>query len=68
MTTITIKDNKFLQKTEFESAKELFVFLREKLSPVTVFQVDHENIPKSILASIHKSNKNDENDIVDFKG
>ena len=68
MTTITIKDTKYLPKTEFESTRELFIFLREELSPVTIFLADEENIPDSIYASVKKAEKEGENDVIDFKG
>ena len=68
MTTFTIKEdiNKF-SKTEFNTSKELYLYLKEKISPVSVFLVN-ENIPKSVLSSIKKSEEEGEDDVVDFKG
>jgi len=69
MTTFTIKkDFKNNTKTEFETARELFIYLREKLTPISIFLVDDNTIPESIRASIEKSEQEGENNLIDFKG
>ena len=69
MTTITInKGLKKGSKTQFETAQELFIYLREKLFPVQIFLVDDDDIPSSIKTSIEKSEQESESDLIDFKG
>lgn len=68
MTTITIREDTELLKTEFDSTKELFEFLRKKLSPVPIFLVDDEDIPKSISDSIEKAQEEADDAIIDFQG
>ncbi|MCF6270779.1 MAG: hypothetical protein L3J41_13775 [Melioribacteraceae bacterium] len=69
MTTLTVKkDFEKNMKTEFETARELFIYLREKLTPISIFLVEDDTIPKSIRASIEKSEQEGENDLIDFKG
>jgi hypothetical protein len=66
MTTITIQNSKEFPITNFESARDLFVFLREKLSPVQIHLVDDDEIPQTILDSIEQAEKEGDNDIIDF--
>ena len=69
MTTITIKSGlKKSPKTNFETAQELYIYLRESLFPVPIFLVDDGDIPKLIRASIEKAEQEDESDVIDFKG
>ena len=69
MTTITIKNGqKQFTKTSFDTVKELFVYLREKLSPVSIYLVDDSDIPESINKSIEKAAREGEGDTIDFKG
>jgi hypothetical protein len=68
MTTITIKKSQVFSKTNFESPQELYAFLRDQLSPVPIFFPDDDDIPKSILDSIHKAEAEGDNDIIDFQG
>lgn len=69
MTTITIKNGlKESPKTYFETAQELYIYLRENLFPVPVFLVDDGDIPKSIRASIEEAEQEGESDVIDFKG
>lgn len=68
MTTITIQKGQDFLKTDFETPQELFVFLREKLTPVSIYLVDDESIPKSILDSIEKAENEGDSDTKDFQG
>ena len=68
MTTITINNVQNFPKTEFESASELFIYLRNKLSPVSIFLVDEEDIPEAIRLSIREAEKEGEDNVIDFKG
>ena len=68
MTTITIENGDKLMKTRFRTTKELYIYLRERLSPVSVFLVDDEDIPETIRKNIEKAEQAGENDIVDVKG
>ncbi len=68
MTTITIENGEKLPKTRFRTTKELFIYLREKLSPVSVYLIDDKDIPESIRKNIELSEQEGENDIVDFQG
>ena len=69
MTTITIESG--LSKdsqTKFKTARELFIYLRESLSPVSIFLVDDTHIPESIRSSIEKAEQEGENNVIDFTG
>lgn len=68
MTTITIENGDKLPKTRFRTTKELYIYLREKLSPVSIFLVDDEDIPETIRKNIEKAEQEGENNTVDFKG
>ncbi|RLD30649.1 MAG: hypothetical protein DRJ02_10220 [Bacteroidetes bacterium] len=68
MTTITIENGEKLRKTKFRTAKELYIYLRNKLSPVSIYLVDDEEIPESILKNIEKAEQEGEDDAIDFKG
>lgn len=68
MTTITIKKSKGFSKTDFESPKELFEYLRDKLTPVPVYLVDNNEIPENLRKSIEEAESEGEKDIVDFRG
>ena len=69
MTTITIKEdlNK-LQKTEFEDSTELFLYLKERLSPVSVVLADSDDFSPAIQSSIAKAQEEGEQDVLDFQG
>lgn len=68
MTTIRIKKNEEINKTEFESAKELYLFLKDKFSPVEINLINDENIPYKIRKSIENAETAGDKDIIDFKG
>ena len=67
-TTFTVRNGKKFTKTDFNSLNELFVFLREELSPLKIYLVDDEDIPNHVLKSIEKSEKEGELDVIDFQG
>ena len=56
MTQITIKKGS-LSKTEFNSAEELYVYLKEKLTPLKLYLIDEESISEESLTKI-KNSKN----------
>ena len=68
MTTITIEDGEKLPKTKFRTAKELYIYLRDKLSPVSIYLIDDEDIPDSIRKNIEKAEREGEDDAIDFQG
>ena len=67
MTTITIKNGK-LSKMNFDSDQELFVYLREKLSPIQLFAIDENSLQKESLNKIKKSKNNPHKNLTDFQG
>lgn len=67
MTNITIKNGK-LSKTEFNSTEELFIYLKEKLSPLKLYLVDDESISEESLIKIERSRSNLNKKITDFQG
>lgn len=67
MTTITIKNGK-LPKNNFDSTQELFVYLREKLSPIQLFAIEEENLSEQSLDKIMKSKNNPKKKLTDFQG
>ncbi|NOX86491.1 MAG: hypothetical protein GXO86_11110 [Chlorobi bacterium] len=68
MTTITIENGEKLPKTKFRTTKELYIYLRDKLSPVSIYLIDDEEIPESIRKNIEKAEQEGEDDIIDFQG
>ncbi|MCF8236241.1 MAG: hypothetical protein K9G67_14930 [Bacteroidales bacterium] len=68
MTTIKIRKNETINKTEFDSFKELYLFLKDKFSPVEINLVNDEDVPYGIKTSIEKIEKEGDIDIIDFKG
>jgi hypothetical protein len=68
MTTITIKDSSELYKTEFDTTRELYIYLRKKLSPVSIFLVDDNNVPEFVLKSVKNAAEEGEDDLINFKG
>ena len=68
MTTITIENGEKLPKTRFRTTKELYIYLREKLSPVSIYLVDDKDIPENILKNIEKAENEGEDDVIDFQG
>jgi len=55
MTTITIKNGqKRFRKTNFDTAEELFIYLKEELSPLKLFLIDEENLSEKSLEKIKK--------------
>ncbi len=67
MTTITIKENDRLLKTEFGTTRELFIYLRKKFSPVSIFLVDEDKIPESVLESVQKAVDEGEDDLINLE-
>ena len=69
MTTITVKEGneKFIKKN-FNSAKDLFIYLREVLSPVEIHLIEDVDIPESLNKSIEQAFEVGDKDTVDFKG
>lgn len=67
MTTITIKNGK-LSKMNFESAQDLFVYLRKKLSPLQLFAIDENSLSEESLDKIKKSMSNPNKNLTDFQG
>ncbi len=67
MTNITIK-NGTLSKTEFNSTQELFIYLREELSPLKLYLVDDESISEESLKIIERSKNNSRKKLTDFQG
>jgi len=69
MTTITIKNGqKRFRKTNFNTAEELFIYLKEELNPLKLFLVDEENLSKESLDKIKKSKNNTNRNLTDFQG
>ncbi|MCF6268464.1 MAG: hypothetical protein L3J41_02000 [Melioribacteraceae bacterium] len=69
MTTFTIKKGfKKNPKTEFETARELFIYLREKLSPIKLYQIDEDSLSEDSLEKIEKSRTNSDKKLTDFQG
>lgn len=66
MTQITIKKGK-LSKTEFNSAKELFIFLKEKLTPLKLYFVDEDRIAAESLKKIELSKNNPNKQLSNFQ-
>ncbi len=69
MTTITV--NRGLNKnpkTKFDTAQELFIYLREKLFPIKLYQVDEESLSNSSIEKIEESRNNPNRKLADFKG
>lgn len=59
MTTITINSDFHKDfKTNFENPKELYIYSREKLSPVSIYLVDENIVTKSIINSIENTANN----------
>ena len=67
MTTITIKNGE-LSKMDFESTEELFVYLRNTLSPVQLFAIDEDLLSEETLDLIKKSKNNPHKNLTDFQG
>ncbi len=69
MTTFTIKNsqNKF-SKTSFEDAKDLFIFLRQELTPLSLFEVDPADLKASSLEKLKKSAENKAKKLTNFQG
>jgi hypothetical protein len=67
MTTITIKNGE-LSKTFFNSTQDLFVFLREELSPLKLYQIDEDSLSEESLSKIKKSIGNPNKKLTDFQG
>ncbi|MBK5213038.1 MAG: hypothetical protein JJE55_05185 [Flavobacteriaceae bacterium] len=67
MTNITIKKGK-LSKTEFNSTQELYIYLKEKLSPLKLYLVDDESISDESLKKIKHSKNNSHKILTDFQG
>lgn len=67
MTSITIKNGK-LSKMNFESAQDLFVYLRKKLSPLQLFAIDENSLSEESLDKIKKSMSNLNKNLTDFQG
>lgn len=67
MNTITIKNGN-ISKTDFNSTQELFVFLREELSPLELFAVDETNISETSLKKIKNSQENPDRKLTNFQG
>ena len=69
MTTITVKEgNEKFTKKNFNSAKDLFIYLREVLSPVEIHLIEDVDIPESLNKSIEQAFEDGDKDTVDFKG
>ena len=68
MTTITIKSGENLSRTIFNSTQDLFIFLREELTPLQLFQIDEESLSKESLDKIKKSRSNPNKKLTDFQG
>lgn len=69
MTTITINNdqNKF-SKTSFETLEELYVFLKEELTPLKLYLVDDEDLSEKSLKKIEESKNNPNRKLTDFQG
>lgn len=68
MTTITIKSGENLSRTIFNSTQDLFIFLREELTPLQLFQIDEESLSEESLLRIKKSRNNPNKKLTDFQG
>ena len=66
MTAITIKQGK-LSKTVFNSTQDLFIFLREELTPLKLYQIDEDSISTESLKKIEKSRNNHNKRLTDFR-
>lgn len=67
MTQITIKKGN-LSKTEFNSAEELYIYLKEKLAPLKLYLIDEESISEESLKKIELSKNNLDKKLKDFQG
>ena len=65
--TRKIKNGK-LSKMNFESAQDLFVYLRKKLSPLQLFAIDENSLSEESLDKIKKSMSNLNKNLTDFQG
>ena len=52
----------------FESAQDLFVYLRKKLSPLQLFAIDENSLSEESLDKIKKSMSNLNKNLTDFQG
>ncbi len=69
MTTITIKNGfKNNTKTQFETVQELFIFLRNELTPLKLYQIDEEALSEESMEKIKKSINNPNRKLTDFQG
>ena len=69
MTTITIKNGfKKNTKTQFETVQELFIFLRDELTPLKLYQIDEEELSEKSMEKINKSKNNPNRKLTDFQG
>ena len=68
MTTITIKSGENLSRTIFNSTHDLFIFLREELAPLQLYQIDEESLSEESLNKIEKSRSNPNKKLTDFQG
>lgn len=67
MTQITIKKGN-LSKTEFNSAEELYIYLKEKLAPLKLYLIDEESLSEESLKKIELSKNNLDKKLKDFQG
>ncbi len=67
MTQITVKKGT-LSKTEFNSAKELFIYLKDKLAPLKLYLIDEQEISTESLKKIELSKNDLHKKLTDFKG
>ncbi len=67
MTQITIKKG-FMSKTEFNSTEELYIYLKEKLTPLKLYLIDEESISAESLAKIKNSKNSQNKKLTDFQG
>ena len=67
MTQITIKKG-FMSKTEFNSTEELYIYLKEKLTPLKLYLIDEESISVESLAKIKNSKNSQNKKLTDFQG